>query len=198
MKFLKGLSRVFWTVLIVVLLLIGVLCILTISPTLVTTATLGIGGILETTSIVETFTPPFIGLFGGTSEDFTMSGTLNGQDFGEVPLKGTLNFDYATFIGLMIGLIGTLLIIICWRKKNLCLIGSTLSLVGTILVALQGVFFLKLNDAFVNESINQGGLFSASVSNSVVPIGGIICAICFALIFVVGLFHGIIEKGQKK
>lgn len=195
MKFLKGLSRVFWTVLVVVLLLVGVLCILTISPTLVTTATVDIFG-LESITTMEVFVPPFIGLFGGTAEGF--SAAINGEEIPNFSFEGELSFDYATFIGLMVGLIGALLIIICWRKKNLCLVGSVLSLAGTIMVALQGVFFLQLNDALVNESANQGGIISASISNSAVPVGGIICAICFGLVFVVGLFHGIIEKGSKK
>ncbi len=201
MKFLKGLGRVFWTIVIVVLLLVGVLCLLLISPATSLNAEVTIFG-TTALNVVTLVLPPFLGLFGGTSNELTTTSTtfLNGEQQGEPVvlegLEGTFAFDYVTFIGLIVGVIGVILILTCWRKKNLCLVGSFFSLVGTILVGLQATFFDMLNEEAVTGLL---GSFGEALNIPVVTLalGGIICAVCFGIIFILGLFHGIIEKGEK-
>ncbi len=199
MKVLKALGRVFWTIVLVVLLVGGVFCTIAITPALSLVATISVPLVGETTMTAIVNAPAFLGVFGGTSDQFTMITFVEGVEEGieSGPFSQTLNFDYGTFIALLVGLAGALLVIICWRHKNLCLIGSLVSLVGTVLVSLQGVFFQAVNEAFINESANVGDLISMEFTSVAVPIGGIICAICFGLIFLVGLIHGIVEKAHK-
>lgn len=201
MKFLKGLGRVFWTIVIVVLLLLGVLCLLLISPATSLNAEVSIFG-TTMLSVTTLALPPFLGLFGGTSNELTIttSSFLNGEQQGDPivfeGLEGTFAFDYVTFIGLIVGVIGVILILTCWRKKNLCLVGSFFSLVGTVLVGLQATFFDMLNEEALNGLFEGVGEF-LNIPVVTLALGGIICAVCFGIIFIVGLFHGIIEKGEK-
>lgn len=201
MKVLKGLSRVIFTILMVVFMLVGVLCILIVSPAITVTAEVPL---INTLTVSALGLPPFLGLFGGESNELVMSVStyLNGELLNEVVTEGILGefvFDYATFIGLIVGLVGSLLVIFLWRKKWGCLLGSGLTLIGTVLVALQGVFFDALNgtnlDGVFDSLPGLGNLLN--MNSMTVPVGGIICAVMFGLIFLIGFIHGLIEKAKK-
>ncbi len=190
MKVLKAFGRVIFTILIAAILAAGVLCLLFVGPVAGVNVSLPIFG-----DIVLSFGFPGINsIFGGSGDVLMAIG-----DAEPITPTVSFNFDYGTYTGLLLGVIGVLFGIVGWKNRGLLGAGSLLTLAGTVLVGLQGTFFDLVNENIIFELINSQ--FSSplvEVNPSILAPGGIVCAVCFGICFLVLFIKTLITKSSKR
>ena len=198
MKVIKALGRTFWTIISIVLLLVAVLCVLLLSPQVVSRAEITIVTMTALGIVTVTF-PTFSGIFGGNVE-FTLTTEFyrNGEQVTD-PIVSTgqfqLNFDYFALIGVVLGVIGVLIAIIFYRKKALLGVSSLFTLASAVILGCQGLTF-----SFVNPDIAtlvEQGTIEGLLETSCFSVGGIIFAICMGILFLMSLVRFFLAKSKS-
>ena len=199
MKFLK--NNLFF-IIAAILTLAGILCAGLISPHIILSTSSG-----STTEVSTLYVAPFASIFGGEVHAWVSVETFrNGFSAGissvtDITPSLTVAFDYVTFIGLVLAIVGIVLAFVFRNKKGAVIGLSFASLVGAVLTLFQGEMFNTLNYAqFVEDGQNCGALGSAiggTFSHN--GIGGIVCCVLLFLAFIFILIGGLkLKKIEKK
>ena len=201
MKFLK--SKLFFIIFSSVILLAGVLCVLCISPNIIVTTSS-----LVTKEVYTLSVGPFVSVFGGDTTSASVkfveslvSGAIKSTVVNPITPSLSLAFDYVTFIGIVLALIGGVLAIILNKKKAFVFTGAGLCIVGGVLCALQGLMFNTLNyDTYVETAQNCGALGSTILGSesSFLAIGGIVACALFVILAIVFIVFALLSKTKEK
>ena len=186
-------SRLIWTIFIVGFFALGMILFLTTLPSvgvlinyntkilgLVISCSLGLKG--------------FGALFGGELDEFAVSGKVTSGDINsEVPdfalpsLGGELAFNYVVLIGIVLVVIGIVLAVLFFRKKQFSLLSALLIVAGAILLCLDSVLFTSINSEALGFLKDVEGL-------TVIDVPSLLLGILSALSGITVFFHALTIK----
>ena len=136
----------------------------------------------------------FGALFGGELDEFAASGKVTAGDINsEVPdfalpsLGGELAFNYVVLIGLILVVIGVVLAVLFFRKKQFSLLSALLIVAGAILLCLDSVLFTSINSEALGFLKDVEGL-------TVIDVPSLLLGILSALSGITVFFHALTIK----
>lgn len=136
----------------------------------------------------------FGALFGGELDEFAASGKVTAGDINsEVPdfalpsLGGELAFNYVVLIGLILVVIGIVLAVLFFRKKQFSLLSALLIVAGAILLCLDSVLFTSINSEALGFLKDVEGL-------TVIDVPSLLLGILSALSGITVFFHALTIK----
>ncbi len=186
-------SRLIWTIFIVGFFALGIILFLSTLPSVgvlinYNKKILGLG------ISFSVGLKGFGALFGGELDEFAASGKVTAGDINsEVPdfalpsLGGELAFNYVVLIGLILVVIGIVLAVLFFRKKQFSLLSALLIVAGAILLCLDSVLFTSINSEALGFLKDVEGL-------TVIDVPSLLLGILSALSGITVFFHALTIK----
>ena len=133
-------------------------------------------------------------MFGGELDEFAVSGKVTSGDINsEVPdfalpsLGGELAFNYVVLIGIVLVVLGIVLAVLFFRKKQFSLLSALLIVAGAILLCLDSVLFTSINSEALGFLKDVEGL-------TVIDVPSLLLGIFSALSGITVFFHALTIK----
>lgn len=186
-------SRLIWTIFIVGFFALGMILFLTTLPSvgvLINYNTKILGLVISFSLGLKGFGA----LFGGELDEFAVSGKITSGDSSfEIPdsalpsLGSDLSFNYVVLIGLILVVIGIVLAVLFFRKKQFSLLSALLIVAGAILLCLDSVLFTSINSEALGFLKDVEGL-------TVIDVPSLLLGILSALSGITVFFHALTIK----
>ena len=186
-------SRLIWTIFIVGFFALGMILFLSTLPSvgvLINYNTKILGLVISYSIGLKGFGA----LFGGELDEFAVSGKITSGDSGfEIPdsafpsLGSDLSFNYVVLIGLILVVIGIVLAVLFFRKKQFSLLSALLIVAGAILLCLDSVLFTSINSEALGFLKDVEGL-------TVIDVPSLLLGILSALSGITVFFHALTIK----
>ena len=190
-------SRLIWTIFIVGFFALGMILFLSTLPSVGVLINYSKTVDLVFTELVISFSiglKGFGALFGGELDEFAVSGKVTSGDLSsEVPdfalpsLGGELAFNYVVLIGIVLVVIGIVLAVLFFRKKQFSLLSALLIVAGAILLCLDSVLFTSINSEALGFLKDVEGL-------TVIDVPSLLLGILSALSGITVFFHALTIK----
>lgn len=190
-------SRLIWTIFIVGFFALGMILFLSTLPSVGVLINYNKTVDLKLTELVISFSlglKGFGALFGGELDEFAVSGKVTSGDLSsEVPdfalpsLGGELAFNYVVLIGIVLVVIGIVLAVLFFRKKQFSLLSALLIVAGAILLCLDSVLFTSINSEALGFLKDVEGL-------TVIDVPSLLLGILSALSGITVFFHALTIK----
>ena len=190
-------SRLIWTIFIVGFFALGIILFLSTLPSVGVLINYNKTIDLKLTELVISFSlglKGFGALFGGELDEFAVSGKVTSGDLSsEVPdfalpsLGGELAFNYVVLIGIVLVVIGIVLAVLFFRKKQFSLLSALLIVAGAILLCLDSVLFTSINSEALGFLKDVEGL-------TVIDVPSLLLGILSALSGITVFFHALTIK----
>ena len=190
-------SRLIWTIFIVGFFALGMILFLSTLPSVGVLINYSKTVDLLVTELVISFSVGLKGfgaLFGGELDEFAVSGKVTSGDLSsEVPdfalpsLGGELAFNYVVLIGIVLVVIGIVLAVLFFRKKQFSLLSALLIVAGAILLCLDSVLFTSINSEALGFLKDVEGL-------TVIDVPSLLLGILSALSGITVFFHALTIK----
>ena len=190
-------SRLIWTIFIVGFFALGMILFLSTLPSVGVLINYSKTVDLLVTELVISFSlglKGFGALFGGELDEFAVSGKVTSGDISsEVPdfalpsLGGELAFNYVVLIGIVLVVIGVVLAVLFFRKKQFSLLSALLIVAGAILLCLDSVLFTSINSEALGFLKDVEGL-------TVIDVPSLLLGILSALSGITVFFHALTIK----
>lgn len=186
-------SRLIWTIFIVGFFALGMILFLSTLPSvgvLINYNTKILGLVISFSVGLKGFGA----LFGGELDEFSVSGKVTSGDINsEVPdfalpsLGGELAFNYVVLIGIVLVVLGVVLAVLFFRKKQFSLLSALLIVAGAILLCLDSVLFTSINSEALGFLKDVEGL-------TVIDVPSLLLGILSALSGITVFFHALTIK----
>ncbi len=186
-------SRLIWTIFIVGFFALGMILFLSTLPSvgvLINYNTKILGLAISFSLGLKGFGA----LFGGELDEFAVSGKITSGDTDfEIPdsvlpsLGSELSFNYVVLIGLILVVIGIVLAVLFFRKKQFSLLSALLIVAGAILLCLDSVLFTSINSEALGFLKDVEGL-------TVIDVPSLLLGILSALSGITVFFHALTIK----
>lgn len=186
-------SRLIWTIFIVGFFALGMILFLSTLPSvgvLINYNTKILGLAISYSLGLKGFGA----LFGGELDEFAVSGKVTYGDINsEVPdfalpsLGGELAFNYVVLIGIVLVVLGVVLAVLFFRKKQFSLLSALLIVAGAILLCLDSVLFTSINSEALGFLKDVEGL-------TVIDVPSLLLGILSALSGITVFFHALTIK----
>lgn len=186
-------SRLIWTIFIVGFFALGMILFLSTLPSvgvLINYNTKILGLAISFSVGLKGFGA----LFGGELDEFAASGKVTAGDINsEVPdfalpsLGGELAFNYVVLIGIVLVVLGVVLAVLFFRKKQFSLLSALLIVAGAILLCLDSVLFTSINSEALGFLKDVEGL-------TVIDVPSLLLGILSALSGITVFFHALTIK----
>lgn len=190
-------SRLIWTIFIVGFFALGMILFLSTLPSVGVLINYNKTVDLKLTELVISFSlglKGFGALFGGELDEFAVSGKVTSGDISsEVPdfalpsLGGELAFNYVVLIGIVLVVLGVVLAVLFFRKKQFSLLSALLIVAGAILLCLDSVLFTSINSEALGFLKDVEGL-------TVIDVPSLLLGILSALSGITVFFHALTIK----
>ena len=190
-------SRLIWTIFIVGFFALGMILFLSTLPSVGVLINYNKTVDLKLTELVISFSlglKGFGALFGGELDEFAVSGKVTSGDISsEVPdfalpsLGGELTFNYVVLIGIVLVVLGVVLAVLFFRKKQFSLLSALLIVAGAILLCLDSVLFTSINSEALGFLKDVEGL-------TVIDVPSLLLGILSALSGITVFFHALTIK----
>lgn len=190
-------SRLIWTIFIVGFFALGMILFLSTLPSVGVLINYSKTVDLLLDELVISFSlglKGFGALFGGELDEFAVSGKITSGDTGfEIPdallpsLGSELSFNYVVLIGLILVVIGIVLAVLFFRKKQFSLLSALLIVAGAILLCLDSVLFTSINSEALGFLKDVEGL-------TVIDVPSLLLGILSALSGITVFFHALTIK----
>ena len=190
-------SRLIWTIFIVGFFALGMILFLSTLPSVGVLINYSKTVDLLINELVISFSiglKGFGALFGGELDEFAVSGKVTSGDISsEVPdfalpsLGGELAFNYVVLIGIVLVVIGIVLAVLFFRKKQFSLLSALLIVAGAILLCLDSVLFTSINSEALGFLKDVEGL-------TVIDVPSLLLGILSALSGITVFFHALTIK----
>ena len=190
-------SRLIWTIFIVGFFALGMILFLSTLPSVGVLINYNKTVDLKLTELVISFSlglKGFGALFGGELDEFAVSGKVTSGDLSsEVPdfalpsLGGELAFNYVVLIGIVLVVLGVVLAVLFFRKKQFSLLSALLIVAGAILLCLDSVLFTSINSEALGFLKDVEGL-------TVIDVPSLLLGILSALSGITVFFHALTIK----
>lgn len=190
-------SRLIWTIFIVGFFVLGMILFLSTLPSVGVLINYSKTVDLVLTELVISFSlglKGFGALFGGELDEFAVSGKVTSGDINsEVPdfalpsLGGELAFNYVVLIGIVLVVLGIVLAVLFFRKKQFSLLSALLIVAGAILLCLDSVLFTSINSEALGFLKDVEGL-------TVIDVPSLLLGILSALSGITVFFHALTIK----
>ena len=190
-------SRLIWTIFIVGFFALGMILFLSTLPSVGVLINYSKTVDLLVTELVISFSlglKGFGALFGGELDEFAVSGKVTSGDISsEVPdfalpsLGGELAFNYVVLIGIVLVVLGIVLAVLFFRKKQFSLLSALLIVAGAILLCLDSVLFTSINSEALGFLKDVEGL-------TVIDVPSLLLGILSALSGITVFFHALTIK----
>ena len=190
-------SRLIWTIFIVGFFALGMILFLSTLPSVGVLINYNKTVDLKLTELVISFSlglKGFGALFGGELDEFAVSGKVTSGDISsEVPdfalpsLGGELTFNYVVLIGIVLVVLGIVLAVLFFRKKQFSLLSALLIVAGAILLCLDSVLFTSINSEALGFLKDVEGL-------TVIDVPSLLLGILSALSGITVFFHALTIK----
>ena len=190
-------SRLIWTIFIVGFFALGMILFLSTLPSVGVLINYSKTVDLIFNELVISFSiglKGFGALFGGELDEFAVSGKVTSGDLSsEVPdfalpsLGGELAFNYVVLIGIVLVVIGIVLAVLFFRKKQFSLLSALLIVAGAILLCLDSVLFTSINSEALGFLKDVEGL-------TVIDVPSLLLGILSALSGITVFFHALTIK----
>ena len=190
-------SRLIWTIFIVGFFALGMILFLSTLPSVGVLINYSKTVDLLVTELVISFSVGLKGfgaLFGGELDEFAVSGKVTSGDISsEVPdfalpsLGGELAFNYVVLIGIVLVVLGIVLAVLFFRKKQFSLLSALLIVAGAILLCLDSVLFTSINSEALGFLKDVEGL-------TVIDVPSLLLGILSALSGITVFFHALTIK----
>ena len=189
--------RLIWTIFIVGFFALGMILFLSTLPSVGVLINYNKTIDLKLTELVISFSlglKGFGALFGGELDEFAVSGKVTSGDISsEVPdfalpsLGGELTFNYVVLIGIVLVVLGIVLAVLFFRKKQFSLLSALLIVAGAILLCLDSVLFTSINSEALGFLKDVEGL-------TVIDVPSLLLGILSALSGITVFFHALTIK----
>lgn len=186
-------SRLIWTIFIVGFFALGMILFLSTLPSvgvLINYNTKILGLAISFSLGLKGFGA----LFGGELDEFAVSGKITSRDTDfEIPdsalpsLGSELSFNYVVLIGLILVVLGVVLAVLFFRKKQFSLLSALLIVAGAILLCLDSVLFTSINSEALGFLKDVEGL-------TVIDVPSLLLGILSALSGITVFFHALTIK----
>ena len=190
-------SRLIWTIFIVGFFALGMILFLSTLPSVGVLINYSKTVDLLVTELVISFSlglKGFGALFGGELDEFAVSGKVTSGDINsKVPdfalpsLGGELAFNYVVLIGIVLVVLGVVLAVLFFRKKQFSLLSALLIVAGAILLCLDSVLFTSINSEALGFLKDVEGL-------TVIDVPSLLLGILSALSGITVFFHALTIK----
>ena len=190
-------SRLIWTIFIVGFFALGMILFLSTLPSVGVLINYSKTVDLLLAELVISFSlglKGFGALFGGELDEFAVSGKVTSGDLSsEVPdfalpsLGGELAFNYVVLIGIVLVVLGVVLAVLFFRKKQFSLLSALLIVAGAILLCLDSVLFTSINSEALGFLKDVEGL-------TVIDVPSLLLGILSALSGITVFFHALTIK----
>lgn len=190
-------SRLIWTIFIVGFFALGMILFLSTLPSVGVLINYSKTVDLLVNELVISFSlglKGFGALFGGELDEFAVSGKVTSGDISsEVPdfalpsLGGELAFNYVVLIGIVLVVLGIVLAVLFFRKKQFSLLSALLIVAGAILLCLDSVLFTSINSEALGFLKDVEGL-------TVIDVPSLLLGILSALSGITVFFHALTIK----
>ena len=190
-------SRLIWTIFIVGFFALGIILFLSTLPSVGVLINYNKTVDLKLTELVISFSlglKGFGALFGGELDEFAVSGKVTSGDISsEVPdfalpsLGGELAFNYVVLIGIVLVVLGVVLAVLFFRKKQFSLLSALLIVAGAILLCLDSVLYTSINSEALGFLKDVEGL-------TVIDVPSLLLGILSALSGITVFFHALTIK----
>ena len=190
-------SRLIWTIFIVGFFALGMILFLSTLPSVGVLINYSKTVDLLLDELVISFSlglKGFGALFGGELDEFAVSGKVTSGDISsEVPdfalpsLGGELTFNYVVLIGIVLVVLGIVLAVLFFRKKQFSLLSALLIVAGAILLCLDSVLFTSINSEALGFLKDVEGL-------TVIDVPSLLLGILSALSGITVFFHALTIK----
>ena len=190
-------SRLIWTIFIVGFFALGMILFLSTLPSVGVLINYSKTVDLVLSELVISFSlglKGFGALFGGELDEFAVSGKVTSGDISsEVPdfalpsLGGELAFNYVVLIGIVLVVLGIVLAVLFFRKKQFSLLSALLIVAGAILLCLDSVLFTSINSEALGFLKDVEGL-------TVIDVPSLLLGILSALSGITVFFHALTIK----